>query len=365
MSRVRAAPARCSSSRAPTVAATGGSCPTRPAGGRRAEGIHDGQQIRVRGEGHAGFRSTDRGHAFVVVRVRPDPRFVRDGDDLHTALRLTMTEAALGTTATVTSLSGEVDAGRPAPGRSRARYASSAARGCRRCEARDEARCSCVSTSPCPTALDEEQRALVEQLDEKLDDEAYRPRDEDERLLQPSEERAPLSGLLRVAFVVPSGRGRDRARMARRACTRRLRGRVDGGCDRARGVRRGRRRCGRRRRLPAGDRRAGTRRMGGPLEGVPPARRRRRALDRPAVDRSARGREPRSSSTRAARSARAGTRRRGPASSCCRGSIAAASSTPAAARVSWRSPPCGSASRRSWPSISTRSPSRWRPRPRA
>ncbi len=30
-----------------------------------------------------------------------------------------------------------------------------------------------------PTALDEEQRALVEQLDEKLDDEAYRPRDED------------------------------------------------------------------------------------------------------------------------------------------------------------------------------------------
>ena len=43
-----------------------------------------------------------------VVRVRPDERFVRDGDDLHTAVRLTMTEAALGTTTTVTSLSGEV-----------------------------------------------------------------------------------------------------------------------------------------------------------------------------------------------------------------------------------------------------------------
>ena len=52
-------------------------------------GIHDGQQIRVRGAGHAGFRSRERGNAFVVVRVRPDPRFVRDGDDLHTALRVT------------------------------------------------------------------------------------------------------------------------------------------------------------------------------------------------------------------------------------------------------------------------------------
>ena len=72
-------------------------------------GIHDGQQIRVRGAGHAGFRSHERGNAFVVVRVRPDPRFVRDGDDLHTALRLTMTDAALGTTASVASLSGIVE----------------------------------------------------------------------------------------------------------------------------------------------------------------------------------------------------------------------------------------------------------------
>ena len=34
------------------------------------KGIHDGQQIRVRGEGHAGFRSPERGHAF-VDRPRP------------------------------------------------------------------------------------------------------------------------------------------------------------------------------------------------------------------------------------------------------------------------------------------------------
>lgn len=72
-------------------------------------GIHDGQRIRVRGEGHAGFQSRDRGDAFVNVRVRPDPRFLRDGDDLHTAMRLTMTDAALGTTMRVPALAGELD----------------------------------------------------------------------------------------------------------------------------------------------------------------------------------------------------------------------------------------------------------------
>lgn len=73
------------------------------------KGIHDGQQIRVRGEGHAGFRTSERGNAFVVVRVRADARFVRDGDDLHTALRLTMTDAALGSTVKVPALTGEID----------------------------------------------------------------------------------------------------------------------------------------------------------------------------------------------------------------------------------------------------------------
>ena len=142
------------------------------------QGIHDGQQIRVTGQGHAGFRSAERGHAFVVVRVRPDPRFVRDGDDLHTALRLTMTEAALGTTATVMSLSGEVPLEVPGgtqPGEVRV------LRGEGMPSLRGSGRGSLFVRLDVavPTALDAEQRALVEQLDERLDDDAYRPRDED------------------------------------------------------------------------------------------------------------------------------------------------------------------------------------------
>ena len=141
-------------------------------------GIHDGQQIRVRGEGHAGFRSSERGNAFVVVRVRPDERFVRDGDDLHTAVRLTMTEAALGTTTTVTSLSGEVPLEVP-PGTQPGEVRVLRAQGMPALRGSGRGSLYVRLDVAVPTALDEEQRALVEQLDEKLDDDAYRPRDED------------------------------------------------------------------------------------------------------------------------------------------------------------------------------------------
>ena len=142
------------------------------------KGIHDGQQIRIRGEGHAGFRSSERGNAFVVVRVRPDERFVRDGDDLHTAVRLTMTEAALGTTATVTSLSGEVPLEVP-PGTQPGEVRVLRGEGMPALRGSGRGSLYVRLDVVVPTALDDEQRALVEQLDERLDEDAYRPRDED------------------------------------------------------------------------------------------------------------------------------------------------------------------------------------------
>lgn len=142
-------------------------------------GIHDGQQIRVRGEGHAGFRSAERGHAFVVVRVRPDSRFVRDGDDLHTALRLTMTDAALGTTATVTTLAGDLELDVPAgtqPGEVRALpgHGMPSLRGSGR------GSLYVRLDVAVPTVLDDEQRRLLEDVDSKLGGEAYAPKPDDD-----------------------------------------------------------------------------------------------------------------------------------------------------------------------------------------
>src|SRR5690348_4160569 len=72
-------------------------------------GIHDGQQIRISGEGHAGVLGGRSGDVYVQVHVRPDPRFVREGNDIFCTVDLTMTDAALGTTVNVPTLDGEID----------------------------------------------------------------------------------------------------------------------------------------------------------------------------------------------------------------------------------------------------------------
>ncbi|MBV9607358.1 MAG: molecular chaperone DnaJ [Solirubrobacterales bacterium] len=73
-------------------------------------GIADGQRIRISGRGHAGERGGPPGDLYVLVRVREDPRFVRDGDDLVTAVDVSAPLAALGTAVSVdTVLDGQVE----------------------------------------------------------------------------------------------------------------------------------------------------------------------------------------------------------------------------------------------------------------
>ena len=72
-------------------------------------GIHDGQRIRLSGEGHAGAFGGRAGDLYVLVRVRPDPRFVRDGNDVISTVDLTMTQAALGTRVLVPTLDGDAE----------------------------------------------------------------------------------------------------------------------------------------------------------------------------------------------------------------------------------------------------------------
>jgi molecular chaperone DnaJ len=72
-------------------------------------GIHDGQRIRLSGEGHAGVLGARAGDVYVQVHVRPDPRFVREGNDIFSTVDLTMTQAALGTTVSVPTLDGEAE----------------------------------------------------------------------------------------------------------------------------------------------------------------------------------------------------------------------------------------------------------------
>src|SRR5438309_3066186 len=72
-------------------------------------GIHDGQRIRLTGEGHAGPGGARAGDMYVQVRVRHDPRFVREGNDIFSTVDLTITQAALGAAVTVPTLDGDLE----------------------------------------------------------------------------------------------------------------------------------------------------------------------------------------------------------------------------------------------------------------
>src|SRR5712691_2179361 len=72
-------------------------------------GIHDGQRIRLSGEGHAGVLGGRAGDVYVRVHVRPDDRFVREGNDIFSTVELTMTQAALGASLSVPTLDGDVE----------------------------------------------------------------------------------------------------------------------------------------------------------------------------------------------------------------------------------------------------------------
>jgi molecular chaperone DnaJ len=76
-------------------------------------GIADGQRIRLTGRGHAGERGGPPGDLYVLVRVAPDERFLRDGDDLVTVLDVSAPRAMLGATMSAPVLDGEVDVDMP------------------------------------------------------------------------------------------------------------------------------------------------------------------------------------------------------------------------------------------------------------
>lgn len=70
-------------------------------------GVRTGSRIRVRGEGMPGAGGLP-GDILLVVTVEPDPRFERDGDDLHATVAVPLTTAVLGGEVRVETLAGDI-----------------------------------------------------------------------------------------------------------------------------------------------------------------------------------------------------------------------------------------------------------------
>jgi curved DNA-binding protein len=64
-------------------------------------GVHDGSKVKLSG-------AVDGGDLVITVRVKPDPRFERQGTDLHTELPLTLAEAIGGAEVPVPTPGGSV-----------------------------------------------------------------------------------------------------------------------------------------------------------------------------------------------------------------------------------------------------------------
>ncbi|MBO0981666.1 DnaJ C-terminal domain-containing protein [Microbacterium sp. SD291] len=79
-------------------------------------GVADGQKIKLRGRGRPSPDGGESGDIVVQITVRPHPVFSREGLNLRVVVPVTFTEAALGATIEVPTLSGEAVRLRVAPG---------------------------------------------------------------------------------------------------------------------------------------------------------------------------------------------------------------------------------------------------------
>lgn len=73
------------------------------------EGVDTGDRIRLSGEGEAGINGGPGGDLYVQMHLKPHDLFTREGNDLHCEMPVRFTEAALGGTLKVPTLSGEVN----------------------------------------------------------------------------------------------------------------------------------------------------------------------------------------------------------------------------------------------------------------
>ncbi|MGM0567723.1 MAG: molecular chaperone DnaJ [Elusimicrobiota bacterium] len=69
-------------------------------------GIHNGMTLRLSGQGNAGRHNGPRGDLFLKVNITPHSNLKREGDDLHTEVKVEFPEVVFGGSKKVSTLSG-------------------------------------------------------------------------------------------------------------------------------------------------------------------------------------------------------------------------------------------------------------------
>ena len=128
-------------------------------------GVDEGATLRLNGRGAVGPRGGAAGDLYVHVRIARHDRFVRDGDDLITALTVSISQAALGTRLTLATLDGDEEIAVP-PGTQPGRELVLRGLGATRLGGRGRGDLRVQLVVQVPTDLDDAQEELLRRLSE-------------------------------------------------------------------------------------------------------------------------------------------------------------------------------------------------------
>ncbi len=130
-------------------------------------GIDDGMRIRSTGNGEPGTNGGPPGDLYIEIRIKKHEVFQRDGDDLHCAVPVSFTTAALGGEISVPTLSGEAAIDLP-EGTQTGKQFRLRGKGIKGVRSSFPGDLYCHITVETPVKLTEHQRKLLRELDESL-----------------------------------------------------------------------------------------------------------------------------------------------------------------------------------------------------
>ena len=130
-------------------------------------GIDDGMRIRSTGNGEPGANGGPPGDLYIEIRLKKHDIFERDGDDLHCAVPISFTTAALGGEIEVPTLAGKAAIDIP-EGTQAAKQFRLRGKGIKGVRASYPGDLYCHITVETPVKLTEHQRKLLKELDESL-----------------------------------------------------------------------------------------------------------------------------------------------------------------------------------------------------
>ena len=130
-------------------------------------GIDDGMRIRSTGNGEPGTNGGPPGDLYIEIRIKKHDVFQRDGDDLHCAVPISFTTAALVGEISVPTLSGEAAIDLP-EGTQTGKQFRLRGKGVKGVRSSFPGDLYCHITVETPVKLTEHQRKLLKELDESL-----------------------------------------------------------------------------------------------------------------------------------------------------------------------------------------------------